>query len=369
MRVLFCSVSAHGHVLPLAPLMEAALAEGHEVALVASADFADVVRAELPAGVRHLPVGPMPFVLASEAARRTGEDVMQPSVAGIGETFGGIMLELAGADAVAAARAWGADRVVSEVYCTLGAFVATVLDLPWYELRMTTPMPADWRAAIARSSAPHYAAQAREPVPAAGVLDLLPPAMRGGADEPGVLAVRTRAHRRAERVGVPECGERPRVLVTLGTIFSEGDLLDAVVDAVAENDVDVVATLGLSLQDAARDQAGPARGRVVHVPFTPLDELLDGVDLVVGVGGAGTTLAALSRGVPLVLWPQGADQPAIAARAEAAGAALTVGTLDELAAAVARALTDPSLTKGAAAVAESIAEAATPREAIRTIAG
>jgi UDP:flavonoid glycosyltransferase YjiC (YdhE family) len=40
----------------------------------------------------------------------------------------------------------------------------------------------------------------------------------------------------------------------------------------------------------------------------PLSDLLTGVSAVVAHGGGGTVLAALSRGLPLVLLPQGADQ-------------------------------------------------------------
>ncbi len=40
--------------------------------------------------------------------------------------------------------------------------------------------------------------------------------------------------------------------------------------------------------------------------FRPYAELLDGIDLVVGHGGAGTNLGALAAGRPLALIPQGA---------------------------------------------------------------
>ena len=38
--------------------------------------------------------------------------------------------------------------------------------------------------------------------------------------------------------------------------------------------------------------------------FVPLDRLLTGVSAVVSHGGGGTILAALSRGLPLVLLPR-----------------------------------------------------------------
>ncbi|MEK8174266.1 nucleotide disphospho-sugar-binding domain-containing protein [Streptomyces sp. M19] len=108
----------------------------------------------------------------------------------------------------------------------------------------------------------------------------------------------------------------------------------------ASHDVNVLATLGSALSLDASAEAGrggggggnavpadgfrPGGAEVRYVPFVPLDELLGGVDAVVTAGGAGTVLGTLARGVPMVLWPQGADQPINAARAAASGVAITV---------------------------------------------
>lgn len=61
-----------------------------------------------------------------------------------------------------------------------------------------------------------------------------------------------------------------------------------------------------------------------YIPFVPLGQLLEKVDLVVGAGGVGTVVGTLAHGLPMVLWPQGADQPVNAARAAASGASITV---------------------------------------------
>jgi UDP:flavonoid glycosyltransferase YjiC (YdhE family) len=60
----------------------------------------------------------------------------------------------------------------------------------------------------------------------------------------------------------------------------------------------------------------------VHIEnWLPLAPVLPRCDAVVCHGGAGTTLAALCCGLPLVLVPQGADQFVTADACEAAGAA------------------------------------------------
>ena len=81
---------------------------------------------------------------------------------------------------------------------------------------------------------------------------------------------------------------------------------------------------------------------------------------MVAHGGAGTTLAALVAGVPLVLLPLSADQPINARRVAELGAGLSLeGGADcvpRLAAAVARVLEEPSYRAAARRIA---AEAAT----------
>lgn len=89
-------------------------------------------------------------------------------------------------------------------------------------------------------------------------------------------------------------------------------------EALATEDLDVVVTIGPN-NDPASLTALPAN---VHVhKWLPLRPLLDHCDAVVCHGGSGTTLAALSAGLPLVLVPQGADQFENALACEKAGAA------------------------------------------------
>ncbi|MEB3370843.1 hypothetical protein [Saccharopolyspora mangrovi] len=88
MRILFSATPAYGHVLPLAPLMQAAVAAGHAVALTTSAGVRDQVGPELAAEVEWLAAGAMPMEFSQDAARRTGADPFHPSPELIGEIFG-----------------------------------------------------------------------------------------------------------------------------------------------------------------------------------------------------------------------------------------------------------------------------------------
>ncbi|WP_308011313.1 MULTISPECIES: nucleotide disphospho-sugar-binding domain-containing protein [unclassified Saccharopolyspora] len=105
------------------------------------------------------------------------------------------------------------------------------------------------------------------------------------------------------------------------------------------------------------------------MPFAPLDDLLDGVGVVVGAGGSGTVLGALSRGIPLVLCPQGADQPTNAARAAAAGVAVVVDSPAGIAAAIEQVMSDPSYAQRAAAVAAELSTRPAPVDVLHALTG
>ena len=118
--------------------------------------------------------------------------------------------------------------------------------------------------------------------------------------------------------GIARLGERPILYITLGTVplFNQLATFDVLFDAVADVDIDVVATIGAN-NDPAALAAPPAN---VHVyQWLPLHPLLDLCDAVMCHGGSGTTLAALNAGLPLVVVPQGADQFENARACERAG--------------------------------------------------
>ena len=81
-------------------------------------------------------------------------------------------------------------------------------------------------------------------------------------------------------------------------------------------------------------------------------------DVVVSHMGSGTTVAALSRGLPLVGVPLFADQHHNAERVSTAGAGLTVqarSAASDLPAALDKVLTDPGFAESARSIADDIA--------------
>jgi MGT family glycosyltransferase len=125
------------------------------------------------------------------------------------------------------------------------------------------------------------------------------------------IPVHLRLGNHPERTGpLPSWAEdlagRPTVYATLGTIFNNAPgVYQALLDGLVDSDLNVVMAIG-SNGDAALLERQTA---TVHVDrFVAQSLLLARCDLVVCHGGAGTMLAALGAGLPLLLLPVGLDQ-------------------------------------------------------------
>src|SRR3954447_2429667 len=111
--------------------------------------------------------------------------------------------------------------------------------------------------------------------------------------------------------------KRPLVLVTTSSEFQDdGRLVQTALEALADEDVEVVATL--PAQDLSAFGEAPANARIL--PFVPHAPLLDHAAVVVTHGGMGATQKALARGVPVCAVPFGRDQLEVARRVEVADA-------------------------------------------------
>jgi MGT family glycosyltransferase len=98
---------------------------------------------------------------------------------------------------------------------------------------------------------------------------------------------------------------KPLVYVTFGTAFANVDLMQTAVAGLSDVDAEVLVATGPLVEPSALPDLP---GNVHVLPWVPQAELLAHADLVVHHGGAGTTAAAMSHGVPQIVVPQGADQ-------------------------------------------------------------
>lgn len=164
-------------------------------------------------------------------------------------------------------------------------------------------------------------------------------------------------HYRSGAPAIATPADRPRVYVTLGTVFNlgSGDLFERLLTGLAAVDADVLVTVGRHIDPA---EFGPQPPYVRIERFVPQDQVLRGTDLVVSHGGSGALLGALTHGLPQVLLPLGADQPHNASRATQLGVARTLdaatATPAEIGDAIRGALVDEGMAARSRLVAEEI---------------
>ncbi len=328
MRVLCSTTPMEGVFAPFVPLGQALLRAGHDVLVATGPDLAERVRRE---GFAAAAAGPT----AMEAAMAALADPAVTGAAPGGDRhFGATMFGAV----MAPAKLPVLRQLVDEYRPDLLVHAPVDLAAPLLAAERSLPavtygfgMPLDSRLvdALADRVAPLWRAAGLEPDPCAGLfrdlyLDPCPPRLR----PPGSAPVNTepiRSEIPGDR-GAPlpgwaaRLGGRRVVYVSLGTVpfFNQPSTFVMLLSELAHEDLDLVVTVS-ELHDPAALGAQPGN---VHVEqWLPLAALLPLCDAVVCHAGAGTTLAALAAGLPLVLVPQGADQHSNAEACRRAGVA------------------------------------------------
>ncbi|MDO0939160.1 glycosyltransferase [Streptomyces sp. DG2A-72] len=288
------------------------------------------------------------------------------------EFFGGVCVDLGAEEAIAQARTFAPDLIIVESADYLGRFAAAVLDVPVVTHGVGIAIEEQLAHAMdAAAGARLSSLELTLPEPRASV-DPWPECLQRDTWQPpvGRIAIRSEAHESEPHASEAHEGEDgsegskpafpgpgrqhlPRVLVTLGTVLDEPELLATIVDSLAGPEVNVVVAVNPS---ARADTAPTERTGVRVVGFVPMRRLLEGVDVVVASGGAGTVLAVLGSGIPMVLLPMGLDKPLNAERASAVGAAMVVDSPDQIGKAVTKVLSDESFAHSASTVAQEIAD-------------
>jgi UDP-N-acetylglucosamine:LPS N-acetylglucosamine transferase len=375
MRIIFSGNPAYGHVIPQLPLARAFSDRGDAVAVVAGKSVTPILDGE-PAEL--LPAGPDIPELLAEVQRTTGRDLMRDGVTveTEAEFFAGARLDLGYDQSLPVIRDWKPDLIVAEPYDFIGPMAGAALGVPVATLACGPALRPETVEATSVRAATRYAAYGLEFGPARWYLDTCPPSLQFGdwRAPAGRIGLRPEAHRAAgapssTRSGSPD--GRPRVLVSFGTIFVIPEVINPLVERLLTQNVDVRVTLGVST--SAADFA-VSSDRVQFVGFTPLEELLGDVDVVLSAGGAGTVLGSLAHGIPMVLTPVGADQPIHAGRVAAAGAGIAfplgAGAADPegVAQAVATVLATPDYRAAAQRISAEIQALPSPAEVAQHLA-
>ena len=368
MKILFASSRGLGHVYPLLPLARAARSAGDDVLFAVPASLAEEVRR------RGNAVAVTTTDAESAPATRAAGDATSspdPLASAIRDHWAGSVVRAELPPLRRIMASWRPDVVVSEVMNLAGPLAAEAAGIPHVPLgvnalrvghvgldvvaeplndvrhRLGLPQTPDIGWLFRYLYATPFPAFLEHPD-----LERPPTTLTYRHSDPdGYTPAPTDGYRR-HRSG------RPTVYASLGTKASEDDTqLDAhrmTLTALGLVDADVVFTVG-GLNRSALGLV-PANVRLAaHLPPTVSMQC----DLVLTHAGAGTTTAALSRGLPLVCLPLFGDQPHNAARVAALGAGVLADTAAgprALAGAVEQVLATPSYAAEARSLARTMAE-------------
>ena len=261
MRILCTSTPMEGVVGPLLPIAQALRERGHDVLLVVGPDVRERVE---ESGFAPVIVGPS----AMEAVMRSFAEPDAAASPGTSPAFAAAMFGGVFAPDLLPALRTVADEFVPDVIVHPPVEVASPIIAVERGIGNVTygfgqVLDAAIVDAIATRVAPLWTSAGLPADPFAGIygdcyLDPCPAGMRIGAIAPARLVQPIRPEipgRTTDELpaDIAQLGERPILYITLGTVplFNQLATFDMLFDAVAEMDIDVVATIGANNDPAA----------------------------------------------------------------------------------------------------------------------
>jgi UDP:flavonoid glycosyltransferase YjiC (YdhE family) len=323
MRALFTSIPATGHFNSIIPMALATAVAGHEVAICCADAYADEVRRF---GLEHLPGGADSFEELTEGAPPLGDPTRGRFIQQ--QVFAGRLAVRMIPDVLRHIEEWKPDVLAHENAEFAASLVAEKIGLPHASIGTGAwSSRADRREFFAEALSARRAELGMPADPTAEMMfrylhfAFIPPSWDGDVTHaPTIHFIR---YENPERPGearpawldVPR--DRPLVLASLGTMMHTlPGLFEAIIEAVADEPIEVVAAVGRD-QQRARFGAVPANVRIED--YVPQIQVLGACDMFITHGGFNSTKEALRLGIPLVVIPIGGDQPYTAERVEALG--------------------------------------------------
>ncbi|MEU6234274.1 nucleotide disphospho-sugar-binding domain-containing protein [Kitasatospora sp. NPDC047058] len=322
MRILFTGPAAAGHLFPMIPTAQALRAAGHEV-LFASGRPLEQLRA---AGFPIAEIGDGRTIrevfqeASGEKVRYVAPDMTNEQILDRAARAFALVSRPTLDGLLAVAGDWGADLLVYDSFQAAAPLVAAKLKIPSVIQNFGVSSGPEMVARMAPHIADLYASHGVAGPATATALNIVPASLGGDPDGlrmrylpyNGGGVVPTELLRRADR---------PRVAVTLGTVLTELDGVNAIVRLI-EAAATVDAEFLLAVGDADLTPLGTLPDNVRPLPWVPLAELLTASDALIHHGGSGTMLTAVQAGLPQLVLPQGADHFVNADALTATGAAL-----------------------------------------------
>jgi UDP:flavonoid glycosyltransferase YjiC (YdhE family) len=375
MKILFAAAPGYGLLMPVVPLVWAASAAGHTARL---ATTGRMCRVAADAGLEVVDVCPgrdLWAQLQTRAGRPGGGPPASPFR---------MFTEQMTPGTVDAARELGADLVVYTSDHGSGELAATVLGLPALEVGNRVSWstrdqdgPAGDISGVAavrvtmglEGAAPRLIARIDPRAPSMGGLVADEPDGRDGVPWWSMRYVPFNGGAVVEP-WMRQPSDRPRVLVTLGTVVptvAGTDVVTVLLEALRDLPVEVVLALGDAKLAAGTELPPNVRG----LGYLPLSAVLPTCRLIIHHGGSGTTAAPLHFGVPQLVLPSFADNPLSAGRVSDRGVGLShdPATLDVETARtlIMRLLDEPAFRAAAAEVAAEMASQPSPAAIIARV--
>ncbi|MDQ6946628.1 MAG: DUF1205 domain-containing protein [Actinomycetota bacterium] len=301
----------------MVPLAQAAAAAGHDVAFATAERFCR--RVIEPAGFLAFPAGLSPLVVEDQTNHLPEVATLDPDDVW---AFGAHMFAQVAApakvgDLVRILEDWHPQLVVHDCIDFAAPIASSRVGVPWASHSFGALQPEEFWSLSAQLVEPTWRSWDLEPPPAGGMfqylyLDICPPSFQ--AWHAGRVPVRHRMRPvpfdTPGGEGLPawfsSLPHRPNVYVTMGTIFNDTPgVFEAVLAGLGDGPFNVIVTIGL---DRDPDELGPQPPNVRIERWIPQSLIFEACEVAVCHGGSGTTLAALSHGLPLLLLPQGANQ-------------------------------------------------------------
>jgi UDP:flavonoid glycosyltransferase YjiC (YdhE family) len=369
MRILFATTRGAGHVGPLTPFAHASVAAGHEVLVAAAPSTEPHVRR---AGLPFAPLGePDEQRMAEIWTRVKAATNHEAGRIVFEEVFAGEFARSALPEMLKLAHRWRPDLIVRETCEFASPLVAEAVGVPDVHVACYLAVlgNADWdlyeplgRLRREFGLSPLHRDRSIEPY-----LTLAPRSLEHPAfvEIPGTRRFRAPSPRPRPLPDWWNGSPRPLVYVSFGSAAAGNgffpDVYRDAAHALADLPVRVLLTVGTEVDPA---DLGPVPANVHVEQWVPQSAVMAHASAMVGHGGSGSTLAAMSAGMPLAVVPLFADQPDNAERIAELGAGLQLDGVGGLADAVTELLTEPSYRRHAREVAEEIAALAPIEDAV-----
>jgi UDP:flavonoid glycosyltransferase YjiC (YdhE family) len=372
MRILVNTGPSFGLYFPVVPLIWSLRLAGHQVLVAGPENMAAAVTGSgLPFTPVHRPLEIKEVIQRDREGRVVR---FQPTEVGqledTGRGFGRLAARIVDGLLEAADR-WRPDVVVGEPHAYSAAMVAALRGLPYVVNGLGLGFLGqidEWGEA---ELAPELRRLGLDRLPGPDLaFDFCPPAVRAPDAPPG-QPLRYVPYDRPNTVPVWvfEKPKRPRVLLTLGTVPAPGrkEIYGRLLSRLPSLGVEIV----LAVSDDALAELPDLPDAVIAAGWVPHASVLPTCDLAVHHCGAGTTMMALTAGVPQVLVPFITENEDAARRLDAFGAARHFPSRDwdptEAVNACEELLEDPGYRQQAVRLRDEIAAMPAPGTAVTAI--